>query len=442
MARTPKKLETTDERSVATEGRKGAEPPAKSSETVRVTVKKTGALGTFLRPIGIVVALLLAGYGLVSIGSTFWRSYQRHAEYTSPTHADRSIFDILVRKQVKDDEVALLIRDVDGKLRRVVAEKSGRDKFVNSTILHLEDERAALKAAADADMDRLFAYAFADREQSINNYADWFFEWKRSYVVLKETIASTVNRLIETGEYESLSEAVERDVKDYLMRHFRDQVLKPDLRDERVSDGLEMLVRRAHENYKRVIANSDMRLQLFLNRETRHLETIPANQKLTEVKLDWDAQKWKAPTYLMEDAAFSGIVGLGTVAAGGTFGRIAGPAVGRATARVFGMLSSRFAASVATRIALAEKGAVAGTFVHPAGGQVIGALAGVVIGIAADYFINRANEEFNRDKFIDANNEALDATIQTWRGGLKASVDAAIDRWFDDARSSVVLARN
>ena len=33
-----------------------------------------------------------------------------------------------------------------------------------------------------------FALAFQDREQAISAYADWFFEWKRSYVVLKETI--------------------------------------------------------------------------------------------------------------------------------------------------------------------------------------------------------------------------------------------------------------
>jgi len=36
--------------------------------------------------------------------------------------------------------------------------------------------------------------------------------------------------------------------------------------------------------------------------------------------------------------------------------------------------------------------------------------------------------------------EALDATITAWKSGLEASVDTAIDKWFDDARASVVLA--
>jgi len=78
--------------------------------------------------------------------------------------------------------------------------------------------------------------------------------------------------------------------------------------------------------------------------------------------------------------------------------------------------------------------------VQPVGGQVVGAAAGILVGFAADYFINKANEEFSRDKFVAANNEALDSTIETWKSTLKANVNAAVDRWFDDARASVVLA--
>jgi hypothetical protein len=73
------------------------------------------------------------------------------------------------------------------------------------------------------------------------------------------------------------------------------------------------------------------------------------------------------------------------------------------------------------------------------GGQVIGAAVGVMIGIVADYLSNAANEAFNRDDFVAANREALDATIATWKSSLEANIDTAIDKWFDDARSSVVL---
>jgi len=416
--------------------------PVGSKKPARVKVRKLGPVGAFLRPVGISVALLLAAYGLISLGSTFWRSYQRHQDYSVAAHRDKSIFEIFVKSTLPEDSVDLVVRDVDGKLRRVAAGKSQTDTFVNETITMLDNERDRIKQAAEADIDRLFENAFSDKDQVLEAYADWFFEWKRSYIVLKETLTSAAARFVQTGEYESLSEAVERDLKDYFMRHYKAQVLKPEVRDQKITQGLETLVRRGHENYRRVIANGDMRLQLFLAKHTRHLSDIPADGKLTGVKLDWDAQKWKAPVYLMEDRAFDGIAGLGVAASGGTVGALVlGPVMNRVMARTFGMLSRRFVTAFGTRLALAEQGAVAGTIVEPAGGQIVGAIAGVLIGVAADYFINEAQEEFNRDKFIAANREALDATVDAWKMKLTGNVNAAIDRWFDDARKGVVLAR-
>ncbi|GBE43346.1 MAG TPA: hypothetical protein ENH05_04255 [Rhizobiales bacterium] len=409
---------------------------------VNVKIRKVGPVGAFLRPIGISLALLLAAYGLVSLGTTFWRSYQRDLDYSLATHPDKSIFDIFIKASLPKDAVDLVVRDVDGKLRRVAAAKTDTDNFVNQTILMLDDERDRIKQAAARDIGALFENAFADKEQVLEAYADWFFEWKRSYIVLKETLTSAATRFAQAGEYENLSEAVERDLKDYFMRHYKAQVLKPEVRDVKITQGLETLVRRGHESYRRVIANGDMRLQLFLARNTRNLADIPADEKVTGVTLDWDAQKWKTPTYLMEDRAFDGIAGLGVAAGGGTAGALVlGPVMNRVMARSFGLLSRRFVTTFGARLALAEQGAIAGTLVQPAGGQIVGAIAGVLIGVAADYFINEAQEEFNRDKFIAANREALEATIDTWKTKLRSNVDAAFDRWFDDARASVVLAR-
>jgi hypothetical protein len=143
----------------------------------------------------------------------------------------------------------------------------------------------------------------------------------------------------------------------------------------------------------------------------------------------------------MQDKAFAGVVGVGAAAAGGTVGALAlGPALNKILAQSFGQISSRFVASLGARVAFVEQGAIAGTFVQPMGGQVIGAAIGVLVGSIADYLSNEANEAFNRDDFVKANNDALDATIATWKDRLKANVDAAIDKWFDDARSAVVLS--
>jgi hypothetical protein len=422
-----------------------AKRPAKSRRgwfARREKVVRPSALGMLLKPIGISIAVVLSTYALVSLGTTFYRSYYRHLDQTAAVHPDNSVLDIFFPdRSLPPDAVDLIVKDVDGSLHKVVASKSEADRFVNDTILMLDDERARIKQVAHEDLGRTFALAFQDREQAINSYADWFFAWKRSYVVLKETIASAITRGMEAGKYESLNEAIEADVNDYFLRNYQEQVLKPELRDAIITKGVEQAVRHAHDSYRRVIANGDMRLQLFLAKHTDHLEDIPSSTPMTNVKLDWDAQKWKAPTYLMEDRAYDGIAGLGAAAAGGTVGALAlGPAFDSVLAQSFGQISRRVATSLGTRVALAEQGAVAGTAVQPMGGQVVGAALGVVIGAAVDYLSNAANEAANRDSFVAANEQALDSTIATWKSSLEANVDTAIDKWFDDARASVVLA--
>jgi hypothetical protein len=405
-------------------------------------IVRPSALGMLLRPIGIAVGVVLIAYALLSLGSTFYRSYYRHLDHTATVHADKSVLDIFFGdKSLPQDAVDLVIKDVDGSLHKVIVSKSEADEFVNDTILMLDDERARIKQAAHEDLDRSFALAFQDRERAISAYADWYFEWKRSYVVLKETISSAITRFFEVGKYESLNEAIEADVKDYFLANYKEQVLKPELRDQTITKGVEQAVRHAHDSYRRVIANGDMRLQLFLAKHTSHLEDIPPATAMTNVKLDWDAQKWKAPTYLMEDRAFDGVVGVGAAAAGGTVGALAlGPAINRVLAQSFTQLSRRVATSLGTRLAFAQQGAIAGTVVQPMGGQVVGAAIGVLIGAAVDYLANAASEAFSREGFVAANDEALDATIATWKSGLEANIDTAVDNWFDDARASVVLA--
>ena len=257
----------------------------------------------------------------------------------------------------------------------------------------------------------------------------------------KETISSAIARFLEVGKYESVTEAIDADVREYFLKNYKDQVLKPELRDQTITKGVEQAARHAHDSYRRVIANGDMRLQLFLAKHTSHMEDVPPATPMTSIKLDWDAQKWKAPTYLMQDRAFAGIAGVGAAAAGGTVGALAlGPVINKVLAQSFGQLSRRVATSLGTRLAFAQQGAVAGTVVQPMGGQVVGAAIGVAIGAAVDYLSNEANEAINRESFVAANEQALDATIETWKSGLEASLDTAIDKWFDDARASVVLA--
>ena len=240
-------------------------PPAKrrgmrvSLGAGREKVVRPSALGMLLKPIGIAVGIVLCVYAIVSLGTTFYRSYYRHLDHSAAVHADQSVLDIFFGdKSLPPDAVDLVIKDVDGSLHKVVASKSQADQFVNDTILMLDEERARIKQAAHEDIDRSFALAFQDRDAAISAYADWFFEWKRSYVVLRETISSAITRFLEVGKYNSVNEAIEADVKDYLLRNYKEQVLKPELRDQTVTQGVEQAARHAHDSYRRVIADGDV----------------------------------------------------------------------------------------------------------------------------------------------------------------------------------------
>ena len=420
--------------------------PPPVQRPARIKIKKYGFLGAFLRPIGIALGVLILGWGILSIGTNYMRSYQRHVEYSKTTHRDDSYLMVLLGRAgpaLSTGQTKFVYRDIDGKLHRVVAATSAVDGFVNNTLIALDNERDEIMLQVKSELDGIFREAFADRKEAVNNYADWFFEWKRSYVILKEAIKSTATRVLQTGQYESLKEAVERDVKDYFLKNYNERVLKPESRDQLIGAKMEALVLAAHQQYKRAIIRSDRQLQSFLSAHTRVLEDLPMGQKATELKLDWDAQKWKTPTYMVQDRAFDGIVGVGSVAAGGTFGALAlGPLMSRTAAASFGALSRGVVTSMGSRIALAEGGAVAGTAAAPGIGTAIGTAAGLALGAGVDYLLNKRREKKNRKNFITSNDQALDLTIDQWKSKLEGNIGNAVMRWFDDARAGVVLSRS
>jgi hypothetical protein len=395
--------------------------------------------GGFLRPIALSIGCLLIMAGLFSIGTTFVTSLQRHLEHTRLVHPDGTVARVLNSVSGPPRDLGLVYRDVDGTVRKLLVERDAADRFVNTALLRLDDQRNQARARASADVAQLFDTAFADRDAVIEAYADWFFAWKRSYVLLSEAMSSTATRLVEVGEVEPLHVAVSRDLKDYFLRHYTDQVLKPALRDRTISTGFESAARDAHDRYLAAIAEGDLRVQLFLAREGRALSARPQSEA-TVLDLDWDAQRFNAPTYLMEDRAFDAVAGVGTVVTAGTLGAfVLRPALNRVGARAFSMLGRRAATAMTARVALGTGGAAAGSAIP--GGAVGGAILGGLLGLAVDYAVNEAGEALNRETFIEANRDALDATITAWQSRLETALHDGVDTWFDDAREAIVLER-
>ena len=118
--------------------------PPQNVRPTKIKIKKYGFLGAFLRPIGIAIGVFLLGLGTLSIGTTYYRSYQRHVEYSKTTHSDDSYLTVLLGMAgpaLSTGETKLVYRDINGKLHRVVAAKSAVDQFVNKSLVDLDNER-------------------------------------------------------------------------------------------------------------------------------------------------------------------------------------------------------------------------------------------------------------------------------------------------------------
>lgn len=415
----------------------------KQKVIIKQTVKKYGLTHAIFRPLTIAFLILFGTYLSLSLGMNYYHGFKRDLEYTKSRHIDRTAFEVFQTSLIAKDKVELVIRNFNGELERRAASKSQLAAYIKGHASELDQAQKAQNEETSIKLATLFEKAFEDKGEAIEKYADWFFEWKRPYIILKEAISSTTTRLIKLGEYESLRTAVERDMSDYFMKNYKAQVLKPEQRDAIIVEGLEQIVREAHKSYLATMAIQDAKMKAFLKKNTTYLETLPANTPVTQTSLDWDAQRWKNPTYLMEDRAFDGMAGVGRVAVGGTLGALTiGPAINRGLSGVFMPLSRQFAASMGARITLAEGGAVAGTMVEPVGGTIVGAAIGIVLGFAADYVVNKVNEKFSRGNFIEANQKAVQSTIDLWQQKLETNIKTNTEKWYKEAKAGLILVRD
>ena len=140
-----------------------------------------------------------------------------------------------------------------------------------------------------------------------------------------------------------------------------------------------------------------------------HLEDIPPSTPMTDVKLDW-MRRMEGPIY-SAGSRFDGIAGIGALAAAAPW---------RACARPPSPGAGQSSAIVA-RVPLSGPTAFATGGPSPAGRPSPGR-SGVWrrdgVAIALRRLPERVQRRFNRESFVAANEEALDATIHrksTWR---------------------------
>ena len=59
------------------------------------------------------------------------------------------------------------------------------------------------------------------------------------------------------------------------MRHYEQFVLKAELRNGPIERGIDALFHHAHDNYRAMTKQLDLKQKLFLAQHTRHMEDLP-----------------------------------------------------------------------------------------------------------------------------------------------------------------------
>lgn len=384
--------------------------------------------------IGGAIAFILLIIALVGIGTGQYKSWLRDADYSLAVHKDESTLSTGVQRALGSDEIELFVRTERDEIQRMVADREELQAFVESQLANLKQSRANAKKVASNDAELVMRLTFADADARVENYADWFYEWKRSYILLKETVLSSAHRTFSSGS-ETWREAVERDISDYFMRHFTEQVLQPERREPLVEDGVRNTLEHAQSNFLQAVTDYDLRLQLFLQQHTSHFDKEAMGDGI-EIELDWDAQRWKAPLYSAEDRSFDGALGVGlmvaSTAGGRTVGRVLAPTMARIVRQNLGRLAARTSAQLASRASTTAAGASAGSAV-PVVGSAVGAALGFAAGAALDYMGNRVDNWLHREEFITENLQAVTMIETEWRQALEDELHRSINAWFDDA---------
>lgn len=380
-------------------------------------------------PIGVAISLCIIGLVAFMVWN-IWSSSEatREAHETRP-HRDGTVVQLNVARKLSADEVRLVLRQLDGRLVRVVAKKDATSKFTNDTLVYLQSRRDRVKNQLKRDLDRVFSDAFSDREQAVSAYADWFFAWGRSWALLWEGIKGAAVEASKLAlSRTKITDAARHEVEAYLIRHYTEFVLKPEIRDPSIIAGVRKALKQAHEEYLFAISGLDARLQQFMADHALHTEPLSADQAVT-VALDWDAQKWKTPRYALEDKALEVVGSIGVIA-GSTV--IVGPVLEATIIPLFAetiaeiMISTEWALGGA--LALSEV-------------PLLGTALGAALGLFADRALAYFREKMQRKDFVRENLVAVDATVKQWKGKASPPLMRAIDVWFDDAQAAVVIKR-
>jgi hypothetical protein len=369
----------------------------------------------------LVIVVLVAGW--------FFIGDETRRAHLAPVHPDQTTVDVLSERQIESDEIALVFKNEAGKVVRVVADKDVTNSFVNSVLRYVQDRESSVNQKMQRDVDALFARAFATKNADLEAYADWHFAWLESWVILKEAIAGAIDEALSLSlSLDKVREASRHAVEGYFIRNFSERLLKPELRNPIIDQGIEQIIADAHTEMQLTIASLDHRVQQFIAENSNYTEVIDPAQAV-DIKLDWDAAKWKAPVSNVDLYIQQGVQSVGTVAMSSVV------LAGVIEATILPLLSG-IIGSAAASTELAVIGAAAGSE-FPG----VGTLIGAGVGLLLDKAVNLFRESMSREDFIKDNRDAIDATVSEWKASIHPKLERVSRVWFDDISQAVAISQ-
>jgi len=305
---------------------------------------------------------------------------------------------------------------------------------LRSELKRAETARRDTHTRVRAALDARAAPVFTGMRARVPAFADWYFAWPTSYRLTGKAMYSAAANAMKPSVMR-LDDAVAYDLERYVEKHYRDIVMRPEVSDPLLQWAYVHALETGHGGFQYALNGFDRRFQQFVATQTTYLDGAPDLENVSVV-LDWDHQSKKLTISDVERGSLEVARGVTLTAAGALVGKRAGAAIG---AKLAQGISARAVAGgargVAARLAgpyvARGLGTAAATAVGASGG-IMGAVVGGATGLGIDYAVNEGIEYAERDTLEADVNEALQLQQRQWQQTMQASLDEAVDVWFDD----------
>ncbi len=207
------------------------------------------------------LCVLLIGLAVTWITPGLLDSMSQRTLHGAAVHSDRTSVQTRAVANFATP-TTFVYRDINGTRHLILSDETGLNRFVNDTLVYLESQRSTIKARTERKIDALLDNAFFDSHDSITRYADWYFEWGRSWYLLKEALVGTIKGLAPNS-VQGFSEAARNGVEAYLIRNYQRFVLKPELCNPVIEAGVARILAEAHNQYLDTLTAIDERVQIF-----------------------------------------------------------------------------------------------------------------------------------------------------------------------------------